>query len=103
MGLVAGEAVLAADLMDGRSAGRGRRGSCGHRGLCYRYLAYGPKIKEMDKKAMGGVLLVGEAYYLHAATGRDYGQKILLNVMEARERRCGGPHRNGQITVTLAR
>jgi probable Rubsico expression protein CbbX len=45
-----------------------------------------PKTKEMIKKAMGGVLLVDEAYYLfNAANDRDYGQEsieILLNVME---------------------
>ena len=41
MGLVAWEAVSATDLVDGRGAGGGRRGSCGH-----------------------GVLLVDEAYYL---------------------------------------
>lgn len=40
----------------------------------------------MVKKAMGGVLLVDEAYYLYnAGNDRDYGQEsieILLNVME---------------------
>jgi len=45
-----------------------------------------PKTKEMVKKAMGGILLVDEAYYLYnAANERDYGQEsieILLNVME---------------------
>eukprot|EP00542_Grammatophora_oceanica_P001841 CAMPEP_0194065866 /NCGR_PEP_ID=MMETSP0009_2-20130614/85702_1 /TAXON_ID=210454 /ORGANISM="Grammatophora oceanica, Strain CCMP 410" /LENGTH=409 /DNA_ID=CAMNT_0038718759 /DNA_START=469 /DNA_END=1698 /DNA_ORIENTATION=- len=45
-----------------------------------------PKTKEMIKKAMGGMLLVDEAYYLYnAANDRDYGQEsieILLNVME---------------------
>lgn len=45
-----------------------------------------PKTKEMIKKAMGGVLLVDEAYYLYnAANERDYGQEsieILLNIME---------------------
>jgi probable Rubsico expression protein CbbX len=45
-----------------------------------------PKTKEMVKKAMGGVLLVDEAYYLYnAGNDRDYGQEcieILLNVME---------------------
>ena len=45
-----------------------------------------PKTKEMIKKAMGGVLLIDEAYYLfNAANDRDYGQEsieILLNVME---------------------
>ena len=44
------------------------------------------KTKEMIKKAMGGVLLVDEAYYLYnAANDRDYGQEsieILLNVTE---------------------
>merc|ERR1719261_1643862 len=34
-----------------------------------------PKTKEMIKKAMGGLLLVDEAYYLYnAANDRDYGQ-----------------------------
>ena len=45
-----------------------------------------PKTKEMVKKAMGGVLLVDEAYYLYnAANDRDYGQEsieILLTFME---------------------
>ncbi|KAL3933555.1 MAG: hypothetical protein SGPRY_000232 [Prymnesium sp.] len=45
-----------------------------------------PKTKEMVKKAMGGILLIDEAYYLYnAANDRDYGQEsieILLNVME---------------------
>lgn len=45
-----------------------------------------PKTKEMIKKAMGGLLLVDEAYYLYnASNDRDYGQEsieILLNVME---------------------
>jgi probable Rubsico expression protein CbbX len=45
-----------------------------------------PKTKEMIKKALGGVLLIDEAYYLYnAANDRDYGQEsieILLNVME---------------------
>eukprot|EP00184_Porphyridium_aerugineum_P005675 CAMPEP_0184700118 /NCGR_PEP_ID=MMETSP0313-20130426/8718_1 /TAXON_ID=2792 /ORGANISM="Porphyridium aerugineum, Strain SAG 1380-2" /LENGTH=396 /DNA_ID=CAMNT_0027159533 /DNA_START=80 /DNA_END=1270 /DNA_ORIENTATION=+ len=45
-----------------------------------------PKTKEMVKKAMGGVLLIDEAYYLYnASNDRDYGQEaieILLNVME---------------------
>merc|ERR1719253_680748 len=45
-----------------------------------------PKTKEMIKKAMGGVLLIDEAYYLYnAANDRDYGQEsieILLTFME---------------------
>jgi len=45
-----------------------------------------PKTKEVLKKAMGGVLFVDEAYYLHRPENeRDYGQEaieILLNVME---------------------
>ena len=48
-----------------------------------------PKTKEMIKKAMGGLLLVDEAYYLYnAANDRDYGQEsieILLNVMETQQ------------------
>ena len=43
-------------------------------------------IRDRIKRAMGGVLLVDEAYYLYnAANDRDYGQEsieILLNVME---------------------
>jgi probable Rubsico expression protein CbbX len=45
-----------------------------------------PKTKEVIKKAMGGVLLIDEAYYLYnASNDRDYAQEsieILLNVME---------------------
>ena len=37
-------------------------------------LGYGPKTKETVKKAMSGVLLVNEAYYLYtAANNRGYG------------------------------
>ena len=46
-----------------------------------------PKTKAVLKRAMGGVLLIDEAYYLYrAASERDYGQEaieILLQVMEA--------------------
>jgi probable Rubsico expression protein CbbX len=46
-----------------------------------------PKTKEILKKAMGGVLFIDEAYYLHRPDNeRDYGQEaieILLQVMEA--------------------
>jgi probable Rubsico expression protein CbbX len=46
-----------------------------------------PKTKAVLKRAMGGVLLIDEAYYLHRAESeRDYGQEaieILLQVMEA--------------------
>ena len=45
-----------------------------------------PKTKEILKRAMGGVLFIDEAYYLHRAENeRDYGQEaieILLQVME---------------------
>ena len=45
-----------------------------------------PKTKEVLKKAMGGVLFIDEAYYLHRPENeRDYGQEaieILLQVME---------------------
>ena len=44
-----------------------------------------PKTKEILKKAMGGVLFIDEAYYLHRPDNeRDYGQEaieILLQVM----------------------
>src|SRR6202045_3088920 len=47
-----------------------------------------PKTKEILKKAMGGVLFIDEAYYLHRPDNeRDYGQEaieILLQVMESR-------------------
>ncbi len=46
-----------------------------------------PKTKEILKKAMGGVLFIDEAYYLHRPDNeRDYGQEaieILLQVMES--------------------
>jgi len=45
-----------------------------------------PKTKEVLKKAMGGVLVIDEAYYLYRPENeRDYGQEaieILLQVME---------------------
>ena len=45
-----------------------------------------PKTKEMLKRAMGGVLFIDEAYYLHKPENeRDYGAEaieILLQVME---------------------
>src|SRR5947207_2390871 len=46
-----------------------------------------PKTREILKKAMGGVLFIDEAYYLHRPDNeRDYGQEaieILLQVMES--------------------
>jgi probable Rubsico expression protein CbbX len=46
-----------------------------------------PKTKDVLKRAMGGVLLIDEAYYLYRPENeRDYGQEaieILLQVMEA--------------------
>ncbi|MGH8964986.1 MAG: AAA family ATPase, partial [Actinomycetes bacterium] len=45
-----------------------------------------PKTKDVIKRAMGGVLFIDEAYYLHKAENeRDYGSEsieILLQVME---------------------
>jgi probable Rubsico expression protein CbbX len=47
-----------------------------------------PKTKAVLQRAMGGVLFIDEAYYLHRPeNGRDYGQEaieILLQVMEDR-------------------
>ena len=49
-----------------------------------------PKTKEILKKAMGGVLFIDEAYYLHRPDNeRDYGQEsieILLQVMESQRK-----------------
>jgi probable Rubsico expression protein CbbX len=46
-----------------------------------------PKTKEVLARAMGGVLFIDEAYYLHRPSNeRDYGQEvieILLQVMES--------------------
>jgi probable Rubsico expression protein CbbX len=46
-----------------------------------------PKTRDILKRAMGGVLFIDEAYYLHRPENeRDYGQEaieILLQVMEA--------------------
>ena len=46
-----------------------------------------PKTREVLKRAMGGVLFIDEAYYLHRPDNeRDYGQEaieILLQVMES--------------------
>ncbi len=46
-----------------------------------------PKTKEVIKKALGGVLFIDEAYYLHRPENeRDYGQEaieVLLQVMES--------------------
>ena len=56
-----------------------------------------PKTKEVIKKAMGGVLLIDEAYYLYnASNDRDYGAEsieILLHVME---------HNREDLVVVLA-
>src|SRR3981081_656048 len=53
-----------------------------------------PKTKEILKKAMGGVLFIDEAYYLHRPDNeRDYGQEaieILLQVMESQSEGMGG-------------
>ena len=49
-----------------------------------------PKTKEVIKRALGGVLFIDEAYYLHRPENeRDYGQEaieILLQVMEEQRR-----------------
>jgi probable Rubsico expression protein CbbX len=50
-----------------------------------------PKTKEVLKRALGGVLFIDEAYYLHRPENeRDYGQEaieILLQMMEAERER----------------
>jgi probable Rubsico expression protein CbbX len=50
-----------------------------------------PKTKEAIKKALGGVLFIDEAYYLHRPDNeRDYGQEaieVLLSVMESERHR----------------
>src|SRR5438105_8220242 len=56
--------------------------------LVGQYVGYtAPKTKEVLKRAMGGVLLIDEAYYLYRPENeRDYGQEsieILLQFMEA--------------------
>jgi len=56
-----------------------------------------PKTKEAVKKALGGVLFIDEAYYLHRPENeRDYGQEaieVLLSAMET--------HR-GELVVVMA-
>ena len=56
-----------------------------------------PKTREALKRAMGGVLFIDEAYYLHRPENeRDYGQEsieMLLQVMEAQR---------GDVVVILA-
>jgi probable Rubsico expression protein CbbX len=56
-----------------------------------------PKTREVLKRAMGGVLFIDEAYYLHRPENeRDYGQEaieILLQVME---------NQRDDLTVILA-
>ena len=56
-----------------------------------------PKTKEVLKKALGGVLFIDEAYYLHRPENeRDYGKEaieILLQVME---------DKRGDLAVILA-
>ena len=59
------------------------------------------EVLEVPMVATG--LVKGGTVYLYTAINRKYDQEILPNVMEARERRRGGLHRDGQITVTLAR
>ncbi len=45
-----------------------------------------PKTKEVLKKAMGGVLFIDEAYYLHRAENeRDYGQEAIEMLLQAME------------------
>src|SRR5262249_931493 len=66
---------------------RGRGISVTRDDLVGQYIGHtAPKTKEILKKAMGGVLFIDEAYYLHRPDNeRDYGQEaieILLQVME---------------------
>ena len=45
-----------------------------------------PKTKEILKKAMGGVLFIDEAYYLHRPENeRDYGQEAIEMLLQAME------------------
>src|SRR3954453_16249978 len=65
-----------------------------------------PRTKDVVKRALGGVLFIDEAYYLHRPENeRDYGQEaieVLLGVMESeRDRLVGGlagyPERMGAV------
>jgi hypothetical protein len=67
-----------------------------------------PKTKEILKKAMGGVLFIDEAYYLHRPENeRDYGQEaieILLQVMEnQRDGRLAGARVAGEAHMQRRR
>ena len=51
-----------------------------------------PKTKEVLKRAMGGVLLIDEAYYLYRPENeRDYGQEAIEILLQFMERAPGGP------------
>ena len=54
-----------------------------------------PKTKEAVKKAIGGVLFIDEAYYLHRADNeRDYGQEAIEVLLQAME-----THREEMVVV----
>ena len=55
-----------------------------------------PKTKDIVKRAIGGILFIDEAYYLHRPENeRDYGQEaieVLLQVMESERQQPGRDH-----------
>jgi probable Rubsico expression protein CbbX len=54
-----------------------------------------PKTKEILKRALGGVLFIDEAYYLHRPENeRDYGQEAVEMMLQAMER-----HREDLVVV----
>jgi probable Rubsico expression protein CbbX len=81
-------ALRMAELLKGLGyLGRGHLISVTRDELVGQYIGHtAPKTKEVLARAMGGVLFIDEAYYLHRPSNeRDYGQEaieILLQVME---------------------
>jgi probable Rubsico expression protein CbbX len=81
-------ALRMADLLKGLGyLGKGHLVAVTRDELVGQYIGHtAPKTKEVLARAMGGVLFIDEAYYLHRPSNeRDYGQEsieILLQVME---------------------